>query len=191
MVDCFALKGRVSDNGLTSRQALHGETIGTTTFSPRASDGQVETDKKQVVEITGSKGRVLVIDDDQLVADTLAMVLNVSGYDAVAVYSGEHGLELARHTAYDHLITDVMMEPMNGIQVSLAMRAISPECKVLLLSGNERTASLLAEAVRDGHAFEILAKPAHPSVVLDLLRRQPTTAPPDHSELADRYNPPR
>jgi DNA-binding NtrC family response regulator len=67
----------------------------------------------------------------------------------------------------------VMMEPMNGIQVSIAMRAISPECNVLLISGNERTSSVLAEAVRDGYHFEILAKPVHPTVILDLLRNPP------------------
>lgn len=116
------------------------------------------------------KPKVLVIDDDNLVADTLAMVLNHSGFEAVSAYSGEHGLELARQTAYDHVVTDVMMEPINGIQVSIAMRAIRPECTVLLISGNDRTSSLLAEAIRDGHEFEILAKPVHPTVILDRLR---------------------
>jgi DNA-binding NtrC family response regulator len=133
--------------------------------------------------ITGCKTRVLVIDDDPIVADTLAMVLNFSGYDAVAAYGGEQGLQLARQAAYDHLVTDVMMEPMNGIQVSLAMRAISPECKVLLVSGNERTSQLLAEAVRDGHEFDIIAKPVHPSVILDHLREQPSPGPPAPSVL--------
>jgi CheY-like chemotaxis protein len=116
------------------------------------------------------KPRVLVIDDDQLVADTLAMVLNISGYDAVAAYSGENALELARATAYDHLVTDVMMEPMNGIQLCIAMQAVCPECKVLLMSGNNRTAALLAEAVGQGHTFDILAKPVHPTTILDRLR---------------------
>jgi len=119
------------------------------------------------------KPKILVIDDDNLVADTLVMVLNFSGYDAVAAYSGEHGLKLAREAAYDHLVTDVMMEPMNGIQASIAIQAICPECKVLLMSGNEQTSSLLAEAVRDGHTFEILAKPVHPTVILTRLRAVP------------------
>jgi DNA-binding response OmpR family regulator len=122
--------------------------------------------------ITGSKARVLVIDDDRTVADTLAMVLKFGGYDADVAYSGERGLELARQSAYDHLLTDVMMEPMNGIQVALAMRAISPACKVLLISGNQRTSQLLADAVLDGHEFEIIAKPVHPTVILERLREQ-------------------
>jgi DNA-binding response OmpR family regulator len=115
------------------------------------------------------KPRVLVIDDDHSVADTLAMVLNVSGFDAVVAYSGEQGVELARVGLYDSLVTDVMMERMNGIQAAVAIRHTHPECRVLLISGNEATAQLLAEAVSAGHDFPILAKPVHPTVVLESL----------------------
>ncbi len=103
------------------------------------------------------KLKVLVIDDDVSVADTLVMVLNFSGFHAVAAYSGEDALKLANQALYDHLVTDVMMEPMNGIQAAIAIRAVCPGCTVLLISGNPRTSHLLTEAVRDGHEFEILA----------------------------------
>jgi DNA-binding response OmpR family regulator len=136
------------------------------------SSSLFELRQKEAVLITGGKARVLVIDDDKPVADTLAMVLKFGGYDADVAYSGEHGLELARQSTYDYLLTDVMMEPMNGIQVALAMRAICPQCKVLLISGNQRTSQLLADAVRDGYEFEILAKPVHPTVILERLREQ-------------------
>ena len=116
------------------------------------------------------KPKILVVDDDDSVADTLALVLNFSGFDAIAAYSGERALDLARQSPYDHVITDVMMEPMDGIQVAIAIRAICPECTVLLMSGNERTSQLLADAVRDGYDFDILAKPVHPSVILERLR---------------------
>ena len=144
----------------------------TTTAVPRCALEPEPHQKKAVVR-TDSKARVLVIDDDHAVADTLALVLKFSGYDAVAVYGGEEGLELARQSAYDHLVTDVMMEPINGIQVCLAMRVICPDCKVLLISGNERASHLLAEAQLAGHEFDILAKPVHPSVILDRLREDP------------------
>jgi DNA-binding NtrC family response regulator len=104
------------------------------------------------------------------------MVLNLNGFDAVAAYNGERGLELARLTGYDHLVTDVMMEPMNGIQVSLAMRAISPKCTMLLISGNERTSNLLADAIRDGQSSKSSPKPVHPSVILDHLRASSPSA---------------
>lgn len=127
--------------------------------------------------LSNRKLKVLVIDDDLNVADTLAMVLNFSGYSAVAAYSGEQALDLARQEACDHLVTDVMMEPMNGIQAAVAIQAICPGCKVLLMSGNERTSQLLAEAVRDGYDFEILAKPVHPTVILERLRSDSTGQP--------------
>jgi hypothetical protein len=41
---------------------------------------------------------------------------------------------------------------------------------VLLISGNDRTSKLLADAVRDGYNFDILPKPVHPTVILDFLR---------------------
>lgn len=123
-----------------------------------------------------TKPRVLVIDDDPLVADTLAMVLKMSGYDAVVSYSGDHAIELARLSPFVAVVTDVMMEPMNGVQAAVAIRAICPECYVVLMSGNERTALLLASAARDGLHFEILAKPVHPTVILDALRTQTFSA---------------
>jgi len=111
-----------------------------------------------------------VIDDDAAVADTLAMVLNFSGFEATAAYSGESALELARKTFFDNVVSDVMMEPMNGIQAALAISQIHPACQVLLISGNERTAQVLQDAIDAGHEFTIFAKPVHPNTILDHLR---------------------
>jgi len=71
-----------------------------------------------------SPRRVLVIDDDKSVADTCAMVLNISGFEAVAVYSGEEALELARTREFEFLITDVVMHPMNGIEAAIEIRTL-------------------------------------------------------------------
>lgn len=136
------------------------------------------------------KLKVLVIDDDNTVADTLAMVLNFSGFEAVAAYGGENALELARKSPFDHLVTDVMMEPMNGIQAAVAIQAVCPNCTVLLMSGNERTSRLLADAVRDGYDFDILPKPVHPTVILDRLRNGSkssvsTGAAEENTEVSD------
>lgn len=122
---------------------------------------------------TARKTRVLVIDDDEIVADSLAMILNATGFEATAVYSGEAALELACLKPFDKLVTDVMMEPMNGIQVALAIAHVQPECQILLISGNPRAAQLLQEATDAGHTFDILAKPVHPSVILNLLSEEP------------------
>jgi CheY-like chemotaxis protein len=118
------------------------------------------------------KPTVLVIDDDPTNADTLAMVLNISGFHATAVYSGEHGLKLAQQTTFDHLITDVVMSGMNGIEAAIAIRQVLPNCLILLVSGNNNTAELLDAAAGKGHAFDILAKPVHPTFLVDRMRTQ-------------------
>jgi CheY-like chemotaxis protein len=116
------------------------------------------------------KPKVLIIDDDPIHADTLAMVLNISGFTATVAYSGEQGLELARAGAFEHLVTDVMMEGMSGIEAAIAIRQELPQCRILLISGNNDTTALLAAATAQGHDFEILAKPVHPTVLLEQMR---------------------
>lgn len=135
-----------------------------------STQASLQSSEKGVILISGRKARVLVIDDDSSVADTLAMVLNASGFDATAAYSGETALELARLMAFDNVVADVMMEPMNGIQTALAISHIHPDCQVLLISGNERTSQLLQDAIDAGHAFTILAKPVYPTVIINYLR---------------------
>ncbi len=115
---------------------------------------------------------VLVIDDDQRVADTLAMVLNISGFKATPTYSGERAVELAGKSRFDYLVSDVMMDGMNGIEAALAIRALLPDCHILLMSGNNNTSELLAAAAAQGNTFNILAKPVHPSVMLEQMRAQ-------------------
>jgi CheY-like chemotaxis protein len=118
------------------------------------------------------KPRVLVIDDDPIHADTLAMVLNISGFEATAVHSAERGIELAQQTAFDHLVTDVVMNGMSGIDAAIAIQQVLPNCRILLISGNNTTSDLLAIASAKGHAFDILAKPVHPTVLLEQMRAQ-------------------
>jgi PleD family two-component response regulator len=65
------------------------------------------------------KPKVLMIDDDPLVADTLAMVLNASGFESTVAYSGEHAVALARETAFEHLVADVILGGMNGIEAAV------------------------------------------------------------------------
>ncbi len=58
------------------------------------------------------------------------------------------------------------MPGMSGIDLAIQIKEQYPNCKVLLFSGLASTAGLLDEARRQGHDFEILAKPIHPSDLL-------------------------
>lgn len=117
-----------------------------------------------------SKPKVLVADDESVIADTLAMILNQSGFDARPVYSGEKALELASTFAPDMLISDVIMADLNGIDAAIQIRALLPGIKILLFSGQAATADLLEKARAQGYEFEILAKPVHPQDLLNKLR---------------------
>ncbi len=116
------------------------------------------------------KPRVLVVDDEQVIADTLAKILDLNGYEASAVYSGTAAVESARALQPDLVISDVIMQDMNGIEAAINIRGFLPSCKILLFSGQAATADLLENARAQGHEFEILAKPVHPADLLAKLK---------------------
>ncbi len=119
---------------------------------------------------TQVKPKVLVADDERVIADTLAIILNQSGFEAKAVYSGEKAVDAARDWKPEMLISDVIMTDLNGIDAAIKIREILPSCKILLFSGQAATADLLDRARTQGHEFEILAKPVHPQDLLARLR---------------------
>ncbi len=116
-----------------------------------------------------AKVRVLVADDERIIADSLAQILELSGFTAQAVYSGEEAVEIAQGLNPDILITDVIMNGMNGIQAAHRIQAACPSCKVILFSGHAATANLLLDS--DGHRFQILCKPVYPTVLLESCRK--------------------
>jgi CheY-like chemotaxis protein len=120
--------------------------------------------------VSNSKPRVLVADDEQVIANTLAIILNQAGFEARAVFSGEKAVEALDSFQPDMLISDVIMTGMTGIEAAIIIRARMPNCKILLFSGQAATADLLEKARAQGHEFEILAKPVHPTDLLAKLR---------------------
>jgi CheY-like chemotaxis protein len=118
-----------------------------------------------MLEITGTP-RVLVVDDESIIADTLVLILTKSGYEATAAYSGEQALDLAPVIEPHVLISDVTMKGINGIETAICITSQLPECRVVLFSGQAHAADLLQEARTQGYNFEILRKPVEPSVLL-------------------------
>jgi CheY-like chemotaxis protein len=116
----------------------------------------------------GYKPVVLVVDDESIIADTLAEILSRSGYTAIAEYDGDSALETALLMPPEMVITDVVLPGMSGIELAITIRRIFPDCKIILFSGQASTADLLAAARQDGHHFTLLNKPLHPN---DLLAR--------------------
>jgi CheY-like chemotaxis protein len=107
-----------------------------------------------------------VVDDEETIATTLALILKQAGFEARAVFSGKQVVELLDSFQHEMLITDVVMPGMTGIEVAIAVCNRLPDCKILLFSGQAATADLLEQAKKQGHEFEIVAKPIHPSDLL-------------------------
>ena len=110
--------------------------------------------------------KVVIADDERSIADTLAAILRNNGIQSFAVYSGEEALSLSSMSP-DIVITDVMMGELSGIDLAIMLRELCPGCRVLLISGASETATLLKSARQNGHKFEVLAKPFHPSMLIE------------------------
>ena len=110
----------------------------------------------------------MVVDDEQRIADTLALILRHNGYRTTVAYEGETALAQAYKVQPNLLLTDVVMPGINGIEVALAISEKFPECKVLLFSGQADTAELLDRVRKQGRDFPLLSKPVHPE---DLLKK--------------------
>ncbi len=113
---------------------------------------------------------VLIVDDDQAIADTLAAIFRMHGYTARVAYSAEEAIESIASCVPDLALLDVNLPGMNGIDLAIVLKANHPECHLLLVSGHERTGSLLEEAAKKGHMFDILAKPVHPTFILERVK---------------------
>ena len=112
--------------------------------------------------------KILIVDDERVLAETLAIIFTNAGYDARAASSAERALELIADWCPDLAILDVVLPKMNGIDLAILLRANHPNCRIALFSGQLVTSDLLAEANASGHNFEIVVKPVHPAVLLSL-----------------------
>lgn len=111
--------------------------------------------------------RVLVADDDFLIATTLSQILRLNGYETEAVNSGEAAVAAALACRPDVLISDVVMGGITGIEAAARISEINPACVVILISGQANTVDLPARHQHASPALEILQKPVHPRVLLD------------------------
>jgi len=114
--------------------------------------------------------RVLVVDDEHLIADTVAAILNANGFEAVGVYNGEEALGAARNLHPDIVISDVLMPRMSGVELGIELRKQYPATRIFLFSGQAATTELMRKAHADGYDFELFPKPIHPEELISRLR---------------------
>lgn len=114
--------------------------------------------------------KVLVADDERLIADSVGWVLNMEGFETCVVYSGEEAVAIAGSFHPDALICDVRMTGISGIETGARIHKQLPACKILLISGHVSIAELSPAHAERTFPFDFLPKPAHPSVLIAKLR---------------------
>lgn len=112
---------------------------------------------------------IYVVDDENIIAQTLATILIGAGFSAIAFNDPNAALIAFSAVRPDILLSDVVMPGINGIELAIRIRQTHPRCKVLLLSGQLTTNDLLQKSKREGHNFDILAKPFPPDELLTKL----------------------
>ena len=76
--------------------------------------------------------RIVVVDDEKRIADTLALILRSAGYVAEVAYDGISGLALCGEYRPDLVISDVVMPGMSGIELAMEISRELPTCRILL-----------------------------------------------------------
>jgi CheY-like chemotaxis protein len=122
------------------------------------------------LERTQDIRKILVVDDQRLIADTLAEILNSAGFDAIAAYDGWDALDKASRFDPHCVLTDVLMPRMNGVELAIAMRKNYPRSSILLFSGQAGIADILQDGRHQGYEFELIAKPIHPLKLIERLK---------------------
>ena len=134
----------------------------------------------------GNTVKILIIEDEKMLANSLADLLRDKGFEAEAVYDGESGADYALTGVYDLLILDVMMPGMNGLEVARAVRAKRNATPILMLTARsaieDRIAGLNAGAdyylTKPFDSRELLARtalatssPFIPGIITSRMRR--------------------
>ncbi len=117
------------------------------------------------------KPRILLIDDEERIVNFLALKLKVSGYEVVCARNGEKGLEIARDSAPDLVLLDIIMPGIDGLEVLRRLRKFS-DMPVIVLSAKEH----IAEEVLALGANSYMSKPFNPDDLIakiKLLLSQP------------------
>ena len=152
--------------------------------------------RKRTYVLSDPATQIFVVDDEPVIASTLAAILQMNGFSARFFTSPLEALAAARSKAPDLLVSDVTMPGISGIDLAMKMRAQYPKCKILLFSRHPATLGLIEDARARGHEFHLLLKPVPPAeLILEVgkmvdatapVRLHPTTIGPGRAEHRDR-----
>jgi DNA-binding NtrC family response regulator len=114
-------------------------------------------------------GRILLIEDDPGIADTLQRVLSGEGYHVIVRTRGDDGLACARRESVNAVITDLRLPGLNGIELTRQLHAAQPRLPIILATAFG-TADTAIEAMKFG-AYDYLLKPFEIPQLIELVRK--------------------
>jgi len=109
------------------------------------------------VELDSPKARILAVDDEKIILDSLRKMLVLGGYSIDTVESGSEALGLVSKRDYDFVFTDLKMPGMDGVEVTKAVRHLRPDIDVIVITGYG-TIETAVETVQYG-AMDYVEKP--------------------------------
>ena len=130
--------------------------------------GFVDPGYHRTVESTRQRMKLLIVDDDHRLSNSLASLLTVVEYDVVNVYNGMQAVEAVKSQKFDAAILDINLPDMKGIDVLWALKEVDSYLGVLILSGKASLEDAVEAVNRGADAF--ILKPAEPDVLLSRLK---------------------
>ena len=113
--------------------------------------------------------RLLIVEDDPSVRNTIVTFLELEGYDVDAVSSTREALERLSAAPYPIVISDIYLDERTGIDVLHAARSTNPNCAVILMTARGTIETVMAST--RGGAFDYIAKPFELDHMLDTVKR--------------------
>ncbi len=113
--------------------------------------------------------KILVIDDNIDICQLLERFLTKKGYDVETTISGKNGLELVKKTFFDLIFCDFKLRDMEGRDVLMKVREISPGTQVAIITGYADV-KIAVEVIKNG-AFDYVTKPLIPDEIINLIER--------------------
>ena len=115
------------------------------------------------------KKQVLVIDDEQIVLDSVSQILIDENYEVDVSLSGREGLDWAIERPYDIILTDIRMPDIGGMRVLRDIKRVKSSLPVVIITGYATTKSAV-QAMKLG-AAEYIEKPFEPEQLLEAVAR--------------------
>jgi DNA-binding response OmpR family regulator len=114
---------------------------------------------------------VLLIDDDDLVRGMLTRALSDARYTVIEAADGQQGVNLARSTSIDIVVTDLVMPVQEGVETILTLRRERPRLPIIAMSGGVNNSQLYLDIAAKIGAKRILPKPFTPKELIRLIEQ--------------------